>query len=78
MPNTMGITERVKNKYNLPNMHLLQNALDNKDREIEIVLPIIDGVKKQGLSHVVNEKMTEFNRVAIHKTMCYTLDAQKN
>ena len=77
MPNNIGIIKRVKNKYSLTSLHLLQNALGNKDRKIELVLPIVDGVKKQGLSHVVDEKMTEFNDGTIHKTMCYTLDTQK-
>lgn len=76
MPNNIGVIEQVKEKYNLKNLHLLKNALGDKNTEIELVLPVVDGVKKQGLSHVVDPKMKEFNDGEVIKTKCYTLDTQ--
>ena len=64
----------MKTKYKLTNLHLLTNALGNENKRIQLVLPEVDGVKKQGLSHVVDDKMTEFNDGSIFETDCYKLD----
>jgi FkbM family methyltransferase len=76
MPNNYKVVEKVKAKYNLDNLHLLTNALGNENKSIQLVLPEVDGVKKQGLSHVVDAKMTEFNDGSIFETECLKLDDQ--
>ena len=77
MPNNIKVVEKVKAKYKLNNLHLLTNALGNENKKIQLVLPEVDGVKKQGLSHVVDDKMTEFNDGSIFETDCFKLDDQK-
>ncbi len=74
MPNNYKVIQRVKDKYNLNNLTLYTNALGNENKKIQLVLPVVDGVKKQGLSHVVDEKMTEFNDGNIFETECKKLD----
>ncbi|PCJ67899.1 MAG: hypothetical protein COA58_01805 [Bacteroidetes bacterium] len=76
MPNNYAVVEKVKSKYRLDNLHILTNALGNENKSISLVLPEVDGVKKQGLSHVVDNKMTEFNDGSIFETDCYRLDDQ--
>jgi FkbM family methyltransferase len=77
MPNNYKVVEKVKAKYRLTNLHLLTNALGNENKRIQLVLPEVDGVKKQGLSHVVDAKMTAFNEGSVFETDCYKLDDQK-
>lgn len=74
MPNNYKVIKRVKSKYKLDNLTLLTNALGNENKKIQLVLPVVDGVKKQGLSHVVDEKMTEFNDGNLFETDCRRLD----
>ena len=74
MPNNIRVLEKVKQKFNLTNLELLTNALGNENKRIKLVLPVVDGVKKQGLSHVVDDKMTEFNDGSIFETDCFKLD----
>lgn len=76
MPNNYKVVEKVKAKYNLTNLHILTNALGNENTRIQLVLPEVDGVKKQGLSHVVDAKMKEFNEGTIYETDCIKLDDQ--
>lgn len=77
MPNNYKVIEKVKQKYRLSNLTLLTNALGNENKKIQLVLPIVDGVKKQGLSHVVDEKMKEFNDGSLFETDCKKLDDVK-
>ncbi len=74
MPNNIKVLKRVKSKYNLSNLTLLTNALGNENKKIQLVLPEVDGVKKQGLSHVIDDKMEDFNDGTIIETDCYRLD----
>ena len=74
MPNNYEIIERVIRKYKLNNVLLLKCAVGNQNKEIQLVLPEVDGVKKQGLAHVVDEKMTEFNEGLKFTTNCIRID----
>lgn len=74
MPNNYGVIEKVIARYNLYNVNLLKYAVGNENRPIELVLPEVDGVKKQGLSHVVDAKMKEFNEGSTFTTQCKRLD----
>lgn len=74
MPDNIKTIERVKHKFSLNNLTLLPYALGNKTTTIQLVLPEVDGVKKQGLSHVVDDKMTEFNDGILFDAKCYKLD----
>ncbi len=74
MPNNIKIIQRLIQKFKFKNVKLVQCALGNQNTQIQLVLPIVDGVKKQGLSHVVDEKMTEFNEGRLFETECYKLD----
>lgn len=74
MPNNLAVVKKVKTKYTLDNLHILPYALGNENKKIQLVLPIVDGVKKQGLSHVVDAKMEDFNEGRLFETDCYKLD----
>lgn len=74
MPDNIKTIEKVKRKFSLSKLNLLPYALGNETKTIQLILPEVDGVKKQGLSHVVDEKMTQFNHGIIFVAKCYRLD----
>ena len=74
IPSNLNTLHWIKKRFNLNNMRIQACALGNEAGEIEMVLPVVDNVKKQGLSHVVTEDITEFNEGVKFKTECYKLD----
>ncbi len=77
MPNNYEVIRKVKKRYHLDNLTLITNALGNENKEIQLILPIVNGVKKQGLSHVVDHKMTEYNDGSLYTSQCKKLDDQE-
>jgi len=61
VPDNIHALERITKFFKLKNLKLYKVALGHEKGEIEMVMPEIDAVKKQGLSHVVHEDITEFN-----------------
>ena len=53
MPNNVKGIKRILAHYKLQNVTLFENALGDKAGSLEMVLPVIDKMKMQGLSHVV-------------------------
>ncbi|MBO6517329.1 MAG: FkbM family methyltransferase [Bacteroidia bacterium] len=61
IPSNISALHWIKKRFGLDNMQIVEAALGNANGSIEMVLPVVDKVKKQGLSHVVTEEITEFN-----------------
>lgn len=61
IPHNVKVLERVVSYYGLKNVTVCKYALGNEDGEIEMVMPVIDLVKMQGLSHVVHKSIPENN-----------------
>ncbi len=74
MPNNFNVIEKLISRFSLNNLSLQKCALGKTSGIIKLVLPIVEGVKKQGLSHVVADKMTEFNEGIEFETDCFRLD----
>lgn len=53
MPDNVKALKRIINYYKLKNVKLFETALGDETGQIEMVLPIIQNTKMQGLSHVV-------------------------
>lgn len=62
IPSNIKVLKRIKSTFHLANLHIHELALGESEGEIELILPIVDGVIKQGLSHVKADKMTDFNQ----------------
>lgn len=78
MPQNLQTLHWVKSKFNLKNLTILNLALGNQNGEIEMVLPVVDKVKKQGLSHVLTDEIKEFNEGETFKAkMCKLDDIQE-
>ena len=61
IPHNIKVLERVISHYKLKNVTVCKHALGNEDGEIEMVMPVIDLVKMQGLSHVVHKSIPDNN-----------------
>ncbi len=61
IPNNIETLKWIKKRFKLSNMDILETALGNENGSINMVLPVVDNVKKQGLSHVLTEEIKDFN-----------------
>jgi FkbM family methyltransferase len=61
MPNNLLTLRWVKKKFSLNNLSISDVALGNENGKIQMVMPVVDNVKKQGLSHVVSDDIKDFN-----------------
>lgn len=52
---------KIVTYYGLTNIHLFNIGLSNKTEQKELILPIINGVKKQGMAHVNDPSIKEYN-----------------
>jgi len=53
MPNNLKGMKRIVSYYKLSNIKIFETALGEENGELKMVLPVIDKMKMQGLSHVV-------------------------
>jgi FkbM family methyltransferase len=74
IPQNCKTLERVIGYYKIKNVRIEKSALGNTSGEIEMVMPVQNSVKFQGLSHVVHDSITEFNEGTKYKTPITTLD----
>ena len=72
-PNFETLSTIIKS-YNLTNVELFQLALGDDDTMIEMVMPEVENVQMQGLSHVVHEALTDFNEGKRFKAPLKRLD----
>jgi FkbM family methyltransferase len=62
IPHNIKALKKVLAHYKLKNVQVIEKALGNNNGEVEMVMPVLDEVKMQGLSHVVHESITDFNQ----------------
>lgn len=74
MPNNIGAFKRVINYFKLNNVKLFEIALGDQEGEAEMVMPVINAVRMQGLSHVVHKSITENNEGERFKVPLKVLD----
>ncbi len=61
MPNNLKALQRIIRFFHLKNVKVMDFALGNEEGTVEMVMPVVDSVKMQGLSHVVHDSIEEFN-----------------
>jgi FkbM family methyltransferase len=59
MPNNLTALKRVIKYYKLGNVTLFEHALGNQTAELKMLMPIINNVKMQGLSRIIDDDNTE-------------------
>ena len=73
-PNFLTLKKIVR-YFECPNVRLYDFAVGDEESEVEMVLPEVDNVQMQGLSHVVHEALPDFNEGKRFKTEIRTLDS---
>ena len=61
IPNNLKTLQRIIRFFHLNNVKVIDKALGNESGTIEMVMPVLNDVKMQGLSHVVHDSIDEFN-----------------
>jgi FkbM family methyltransferase len=74
IPHNIKALKKVLAHYKLKNVQVIEKALGNNNGEVEMVMPVLDEVKMQGLSHVIHESITDFNQGSTYKTPITRLD----
>lgn len=74
IPDNIFTLKRIINYFNLNNVTLFEYALGNETKETQMVLPVVQSVKMQGLAHVVDESITTFNDGITFSVHQYRLD----
>ncbi len=74
IPCNIKTLKRIVKFFKLKNVNLYECALSNFEGEIDMILPIIDTAKKQGLSHVVKDINIINEEGEIFKVPCKQLD----
>lgn len=74
IPDNISTLKRVIGFHKLNNVQLFECALGNEQKQTEMVLPVVSAVKMQGLAHVVDQSITEFNDGITFSVPQYRLD----
>lgn len=61
VPVNIDALKRVISFFKVKNVRVMECALGSEEGEVEMVMPVIDSVKMQGLSHVVHSSIPENN-----------------
>ena len=78
IPWNTNTLRKVIKYHTLSNVVLEEVALGNTNTPLTMVVPVVDGVKKQGLSHVLSPEITEFNEGIQFEVKQITLDSYQS
>lgn len=70
----MDTLKRVKRRFGLKNVSEYQVAAGDSPGNLEMVMPVIDNVPMHGLSHVVNDEVSDLNSGIKYTVPVVTLD----
>lgn len=73
-----NVLSKIKKRFNLTNVLLYQLALGTEVKKVEMVLPYDGKTKMQGLSHVIDDSITEWNQGDRFEVQMSTVDALFN
>ena len=74
IPHNIRALKKVIAFYKLKNVQIFETALGDKNGEASMVMPVLNKVKMQGLSHVLHESINDFNEGEEFKTPIIMLD----
>jgi FkbM family methyltransferase len=74
IPQNIKTLRRVIRSYHLKNISVVEKALGTENRMVEMVMPIVNQVKMQGLSHVLHDSIDVFNEGNTFKVEMVRLD----
>jgi FkbM family methyltransferase len=71
------VLEWMIKKFNVKNVSAYNIGLGNVSEKREFILPVVDGVKKQGFAHIVDPTIKEYNDGIKESIEIYRLDDRK-
>jgi FkbM family methyltransferase len=74
VPENLSVLKRVINRFQLEKIQIHEIAVGDDVGMIEMVMPVQDGARLQGLSHVKHDTITEWNDGNEYKVELNTLD----
>ena len=74
MPDNLTVLNKIINFYKLNNVSVKPLAVGNENTNLEMVLPLNGKVKMQGLAHVVQDSIDEWNEGKKFKVQAVKLD----
>lgn len=74
IPENLAALTRIVNHFKFANVTLHGYALGDQPGELQMVMPEVQHVKMQGLSHVVHESIPDFNDGKMYKVPVKMLD----
>ncbi len=77
IPENFSTLDSIVKRFHLSNVSLHNYALGVETGELKMVMPEVENVKMQGLSHAVHESITEYNEGQFYTVPVYTLDGLK-
>ena len=57
IPRNVKVLKKIISLFKLGNVRIFETALGNENGKVEMIMPVINSVKMQGLSHVVHESI---------------------
>jgi FkbM family methyltransferase len=78
IPQNIETLKRICRFFKLKNVRIKEKALGDHTGSVEMVMPVIGSVKMQGLSHVIDGKVSADNTGIIHRVALDTLDSEKD
>ena len=61
IPDNVHVLKRILKYFSIKNVEVFELALSNQQGNAEMVMPVIDKVKMQGLSHILEGTNSEYN-----------------
>ena len=74
IPDNYRTLQKIIAHFQLTNIHTYPIALGEEEGEIEMIVPLNEGTKMQGLSHVKHESITEWNQGTTYTVPIQSLD----
>lgn len=72
-----NVLKKIITFYKLDNISIFNIGLGENQEEREFVLPVVNGIKKQGLAHIVDSTILEYNEGIINNVKLDKLDQRE-
>jgi FkbM family methyltransferase len=74
IPSNVKALRKIIKFFGLQNVEIMDFALGNYDGDVEMIMPVLDSLPMQGLSHVMHESIPDLNEGRKYQTKIKKLD----
>ena len=75
IPENYLVLQKIARFFHIQNLHLFNCALGDQNKVVEMIMPVNASVKKQGLSHIIHESISDLNDGVYYSVLQRTLDS---